>query len=117
MADPNNADNIDTVATNIVGTCSVAPDKPLLVSPPNNAVLGPRVVMLDWTDSNCALKYVVKLRMGAPNGPVVERKKNLHESQYTTGQLTRGVTYYWRARACNGIACRRSDLGNFTIKP
>ncbi len=97
-------------------TCTGKPDKPALLTPANKKkVKGPKIA-LDWNDPNCATAYDVIVKQGSTTGPKAFKKKNLDLSQATTGDLTKGQTYYWRVTAKNSIGKTNSDWQSFKVK-
>lgn len=71
-------------------------------------------VALDWSDANCATKYKIVVRQGSQDGTPVF-KKSSNSSEITTAALTKGKTYYWQVKACNGNLCSKSEWGVFKI--
>ena len=85
--------------------CTEKPNPPVLINPTNGADIKNRRALLDWSNANCAAHYSIMVRENATNGQVVIRRDDLTLSRYKTIRLTRGQTYYWRARACNALGC------------
>lgn len=99
-------------------SCSRPPARPKLRAPHKSAIVYSRQVLLDWTDVNCATRYMVIVKRGSPLGKVVERQRKLTQSQYTTLALKRNRTYFWRVRACNKIGCSSWTIyRKFTVSP
>ncbi len=111
--EPNSANNISSVQTTTAATCTVLPAIPTLISPADASNVNRRV-LLDWSDSNCASHYIVRVKQDAPNGPKVAKFKTVI-SQAQVGPLTKTHTYYWRIKACNGLGCVPSPTQTFTI--
>ena len=101
--DPDNSDNVSSVQTTTTATCSVLPSVPTQISPANGGHSPPKV-LFDWSDANCALKYRVRVRQDAPNGPLVANSVT-KKSQIEIGPLAKNHTYFWRVRTCNGLGC------------
>jgi len=97
--------------------CVAKPSKPTLGAPKNAKTVKKPKVLLDWDNVNCADSYRVLARLGSKKGTKIINAKNLPTSQYKTGALTRGQTYYWRASACNALGCTKSAWQSFKIKP
>lgn len=95
--------------------CSVKPNKPVPVSPANGATVTVRQVPLNWKPTPCAETYRVVVRADTKKGPIVDHYIHLAGSNYTTNPLDPGKTYYWRAKACNALGCRKSAAWAFTI--
>lgn len=87
----------------LLSTCTARPGTPTLLSPGSGAPAGSSV-LLDWSDVQCTRKYRVIVRRDAHDGARVARKR-LAPSQFDLSALAGGVTYYWRARACNPLGC------------
>lgn len=116
-ADPDMGNNIDSVLTLTQKYCGTLPTKPTLLLPANGANSHQKSVELDWTDSECAIKYIVVIRQDAPDGALVIRKRGITESYYKTDPLDAVHDYYWLVRPCNGFNCKpRSDTWMFSIK-
>jgi hypothetical protein len=73
-------------------------------------------VPLDWSDVPCATRYRVVIKQDPATATLVQRKKGLKVSEFTSKPLTAG-TYYWRARACNAPGCSRwADWRTFLVE-
>jgi len=115
--DPNTGNNIASVLTKAQKYCSSPPIKPTLLLPLDGANTRQARVELDWTDSECAIKYIVVIRRDAPNGELVIRKRGVKESYYKTDPLAAVHDYYWFVRPCNGFNCKpRSDTFQFSVR-
>ena len=115
--DPDMGNNIDSVLTKAQKYCGTIPTKPTLLLPADGANSHQKRVELDWTDSECAIKYIVVIRRDTPNGELVIRKRGIKESYYITDSLTAVHDYYWFVRPCNGFNCKpRSDTFMFSIR-
>jgi uncharacterized repeat protein (TIGR01451 family) len=115
--DPDMGNNIDSVLTKAQKYCGTLPTKPILLLPADGANSHQKQVELDWTDSECAIKYIVVIRRDAPDGELVIRKRGIKESYYKTDPLTAVHDYYWFVRPCNGFNCKpRSDTWYFSIR-
>lgn len=84
--------------------CNTKPLKPVLQTPANGATVNAKVA-LDWSDTDCATYYKVKVHEGSKTGAVRFSKNSLTASQVTARKLTHGKTHYWRAGACNSFGC------------
>lgn len=101
--------------TNTPSACDgVKPNAPILESPTQNEKVGSVAVALGWSDSNCAVKYKVVVRLGSQSGTQVV-KKSSSTSDFVTTALTKGKAYYWQIKACNGKSCTASAWGQFKV--
>ncbi|MFC2058568.1 hypothetical protein ACFLTS_02855 [Chloroflexota bacterium] len=80
---------------------TIAPAAPILLSPPNGALI-PYTPTLDWSDVSdpSDVSYVLRLERASMllSDPGVS---TLAESEYTPGTLSTG-TYYWRVKTVDG---------------
>jgi hypothetical protein len=93
--------------------CTVAPDKPILLKPKDQAKVGKRQVVLDWNDVACADTYKVVVKDIA-TGKRADRA-TVSASNHKTKALTAGKTYKWQVKACNAIGCTAASR-TFTVK-
>jgi len=101
-SDPNNGDNVDTVSTSVNQTCTTKPAPPTLLTP-NGGVTPSRRVLLDWADTSCATRYIVKVYKNSPLSNAIRREKvTISEILF---RLPRNKTIFWKVRACNKIGC------------
>lgn len=91
------------------------PSKPNLISPIDGAPVA-NPPLLDWSPSDGAKRYIVKIVDGAPGGPKVHLKRGVKTDQYVPPVLESGKTYFWFVKACKTKhLCSRSDWQSFTI--
>ncbi|MGB8648563.1 MAG: hypothetical protein WCF84_25225, partial [Anaerolineae bacterium] len=88
-------------ATPAATPCAIVPALPRLIAPANGATASTRKVFLDWSEARCATRYEVQVKRGPSSATLIDGQTNLTVSQYTTITLPPGITYYWRARACD----------------
>lgn len=96
-------------------SCVAKPEAPTLVAPANRKTLAKSRVTLKWNAVNCADTYRVIVKQDSKNGPTVDRKKNVTETQYKTDTLPRGHTYFWRVQARNSSGSTWSVWRKFTL--
>ncbi len=92
----------------------VTPDAPQLLAPAQDGKVNTLAVPLDWSDSACATKYKIVVRLGSQTGEQAVKKK-MTVSEYLTDPLTAGKTYHWRIKACNGKKCAASVWSKFKV--
>jgi predicted outer membrane repeat protein len=108
----------DVGAAEVGGTppCTTKPDKPVLKKPAHNKPISKPTAKLKWQNANCAEKYKVIIRLGAPGGATFQQKGKLASTQFVTKTLVKGKTYFWRAVAMNEHGKSKSDWRTFTSK-
>lgn len=111
--DPNTADNISSVQTTTTATCTTLPTIPTLIFPTDASHAHPRV-LLDWSDSSCALSYQVRVKQDFPNGRKVAKFRT-DVSQAQVGPFEKNHTYFWRIKACNGLGCVKTPTQSFIV--
>ena len=84
-------------------TLSAPPQTPVLISPPDSALLVPTTPLLDWSDVSTATSYRLQVSEVPNFMTTVLDQVSLTASQYQVpvGILSNNVSYYWRARARN----------------
>jgi hypothetical protein len=109
-----NAGQFPVPANNVAAYGSI-PAAPLLISPANGATGVSLTPTLDWSDVTGASTYGVQLSTHPGFVFNIVNVSGLGTSQYTVGPsvLSNNVTYYWRARASNGIGTGPFSLVRF----
>src|SRR5207253_2030382 len=93
------------------------PAQPILVKPADGKRARGPAVHLDWGDVLCAAKYKLKIKLGSPSGPLVQKAGGLTATAFTTKLLTKGQTYAWKVKACDApYGCAASDWWTFQVK-
>lgn len=96
--------------TTTPNACSGKPPQPTLRSPANGKSVKVKKVPLAWDGSDCAKKYKVVIKLGSAKGKNVQKKK-LTDPQMKTKALTKGKTYFWHVKACDGKLCSKWSEG------
>ncbi len=94
--------------------CSGEPSAVTILDPKQGESFIEDQVDVVWTQSPCAEKYKLVIRMDAKDGLRVDRKKTTGTS-YTTRRLLRGHKYYLRIKACNDAGCDPTGWREFEI--
>ncbi|MCC7165330.1 MAG: hypothetical protein IT331_22720 [Anaerolineae bacterium] len=95
-------------------TCSAKPTAPTQTSPGSGTTIPKRRAKLKWDAVTCATKYQIMVRESSPQGPKVEKAKNITATKYKTIKLNPATTYVWRVNACNAFGCAKSGWQTFT---
>ncbi|TAH52020.1 MAG: hypothetical protein EYC68_08560 [Chloroflexota bacterium] len=104
--------NTPTVTSTPDPCAGVKPKAPQLLAPAQDAKIKTLQVQLDWSDSNCAKKYKITVRLDSETGAVVIKKRR-SASNYLTTPLTKNKKYAWQIVACNKNLCTASAWGRF----
>ncbi|HZR84267.1 MAG TPA: PEP-CTERM sorting domain-containing protein [Candidatus Binatia bacterium] len=95
--------------------CAIKPAKPALLRPWRAREVPGRHPRLSWSSARCADDYTVVVRLGSKTGPIADRSPAQTSTTYKTSRLERGMTYFWKAKACNGVGCTSSAFSHFTV--
>lgn len=94
--------------------CSAKPGAPVQTAPGNGTTIPKKRAKLAWDAVNCATRYQIMVREGSPQGPKVEKNKNVPGTKYKTIKLAPTTSYAWRVNACNAFGCAKSGWQTFT---
>ncbi len=93
------------------------PEAVMLISPPNGSVYSEDSIVLEWTESSNAFFY--QLQISESDGFQSENmvwNGEIGQSKWLFSNLCKGIDYYWRVRAVNGLGeSEWSETGMFTV--